>query len=212
MYRLFSLVIVLFCLSILSVEHSYAQNADAILATSRKKVESLGDMQAKFTYSMSSARLRPVSRSGKLYYKKGKYRVHISGQRIISNKVTKWLCLPEDGEVIKSSVADGDGPNPGEMFNVYKSKGKTSYMGTKTVHGIACHQIQLSLDVSNLDYNKAYLSIDKRTNLPVKVSIVDRKNTTTTYELFDLKTNSGLTDNIFVFKQADCPDCDVVVD
>jgi len=211
MVRLFSLSSILACFAMLSMETAHAQNADAILASSRKTVSALGDLQAKFTYSMSSARLRPVSRSGNLYYKQGKYRVNISGQKIISDKQYRWLVLPDDEEVIKSKSEDG-GPNPSEIFNIYQSKGKSTYKGSQTVHGISCHQIELSLDVSNLDYNKAYLSIDKRSNLPVKVSLVDRKNTTTTYELFNLKTNSGLSDGMFVFKQSDCPDCEVIVD
>ncbi|MCI4669031.1 MAG: outer membrane lipoprotein carrier protein LolA [Bacteroidia bacterium] len=199
------------CLAILSSSLVVsAQNPQEILEESKKKVESVQDLKGRFTYSLSSASLRPVTRKGYIYFKDGKYRVNLGDLKLISDKKTLWQCLPDENEVLVQSVEDSDGPNPQEMFQIYQNQGSTKLIGTKTVNGISCHQLYLSMNSSNLDYNKAYLWIDKKTKLPVKVSLIDRKNTTTTYELFDLQTDNGLQEKLFKFNKEDCPGCDIV--
>lgn len=187
-----------------------AQDPNKILEESKTKVESLQDMEADFSYSLSSSSLRPVVRKGHLYFKQGKYRISLGDLKLISDKKNLWQVLPDDNEVLVQSVEDSEGPNPQEMFQIYQNKGNTKLVGTKTVHGLSCYHLYLSINASNLDYNKAYLWIDKKTMLPVKVSLIDRNNTTTTYELFDLKTNSGLQDKLFRFNNEDCDGCDIV--
>ncbi len=187
-----------------------AQSPEAILEASKKKAESLQDLKANFVYSLSSSSLRPVSRKGKLYLKDGKYRITLGDIIIISDKSTRWQCLPEDGEVLVQSADEVEGPNPKEIFQLYQERGNSRLLGSRTINGVACHYLYLSLEKSNLDYNQAYLWIDKKTDLPVKVSLIDLKNTTITYELFEVQTDIGLQEKLFKYNSEDCPDCDMI--
>lgn len=180
----------------------FSVNADisqSVLSESKAMLESLGDFSAGFKYSISNPNMRPVAKTGNIKYKKGKYVIALDDQKIFCNGKTLWIYLPEVNEVSIMSYTEDEGVNVESIFKIYESSTKSRYEGEVEVHGVACHKIFMAIQSDELDYNQAYVWINKKTKFLEKVVLVDRRQTQTIYEFLDIKTNVGFGDTEFEF-------------
>ncbi|MDX2250194.1 MAG: outer membrane lipoprotein carrier protein LolA [Bacteroidia bacterium] len=170
-----------------------------ILSESKAKLESLDDFSAGFKYSITNPNMRPVAKNGSIKYKKGKYVISLDDQKIFCNSKTLWIYLPEVNEVSIMSYTEDEGINVESIFKIYESSTKSRYEGENEIHGVVCHKIFMAIQSDELDYNQAYVWINKKTKFLEKVVLVDRKQTQTIYEFYDIKTNVGFGDVEFEF-------------
>ncbi|MFN0201676.1 MAG: LolA family protein [Bacteroidia bacterium] len=184
------------------------EKAIKILNASKSKFETMGDFTASFKYSLAGATqsAAKATKQGKIKYKKGKFRITLPDQEMFCNKKKIWVYMKSDNEVNVSHYGGGDaGIDIEAIFKSYQNGAKAAYSGQENINGMACHRIDLASTNKKLDYNQAKLWINTKTNFLEKVTLVDRRQTQTTYEFSNVKMNNGLSDKEFEFNAAAYP-------
>ena len=166
--------------------------AARILQSSQKKLENLNDFTAKFSLAISNPNTgdrAPLPRQGTLKYAKGKYIILLKNQEIYCNKAAVWLYMKDMSEVEIMCYDPDESFNVESIFKIYEQSAKAQYRGTEVVGGKTCHKIYIAISDPNLDYNQATIWIDANSELPQKVNLKDRKQTTLSYKFANFKTN-----------------------
>ena len=180
-----------------------------ILEESKEKLRNLRDFSADFLYTIQNPNLKPISQSGSILYKKGKYVIKLEDQELYCNGDILWIHIPAedaaDAELQKMDYDEEEGMNVESIFNIYESSTESKYEGSETVHGVETEKIFLAIKNPDLDYNRAYVWINKRTKILEKVLLIDRRQTQTIYEFSNIKTNTGVLDSAFNFNEKDFP-------
>ncbi|MDX2285006.1 MAG: outer membrane lipoprotein carrier protein LolA [Bacteroidia bacterium] len=179
--------------------------APQILQESKAKLQSIADLSSTFRYEISNPGMRAVAKQGEIRYKKGKYAIRMEDQEIFCDLQNLWVFLKQDNEVNVMRYDPNESMNMDNIFRIYETGSKPRYDGEAVVHGVACHKIYLALTDPGMEYNQAYLWVNKTTKLPEKITLINRKQTSTTYEFTSLRTNVGLSDTEFRFDQSKYP-------
>ncbi|GAB4414675.1 MAG: hypothetical protein OHK0039_22700 [Bacteroidia bacterium] len=185
-----------------------AQDLQAVrmLRTSQKTLASLQDFHARFSYVIDNPEMpRATPRAGHIRYKKGKYAILLSDQEVYCDLETQWIYLVPDKEVNVMPYDPEEGVTLESIFRIYEASAKSRYDGQERIHGNTCERIYLAITDPSLDYNQAYVWINAASMLIEKVALIDRKQTTTTYEFWDIKTNNGFSDSDFRFDPSKYP-------
>lgn len=177
------------------------EDASRILRESKAKLESLQDLSAQFSYQISNPAMRTVRKDGSVKYKDGMFVVALDDMQVYCDGTTQWFFLPEMNEVTVQDYDPEDEFSIEYIFNVYQASASARYDGTDVIHGVSCHKIFLAVNDPSLDYHQAHVWINTSTNLLEKVAMVDRKQTKTTYEFSDIRTNQGLANEVFQFNK-----------
>lgn len=175
--------------------------AARVMKESKQMLENLQDFAAKFSYVIDNPQMprKAIPRSGTIRYKQGKYAILMDDQEVYCDLETQWIYLKEDAEVTVMHYDPEEGVTLESIFSIYEASARARYEGTEVVHGITCDKIYLDIQDHSMDYNQAYVWINPKTLLLEKVALIDRKQTTTTYEFTNLRTNVGLRDQDFRF-------------
>lgn len=197
---LFSFVVLTSSFLLLNGFVAFQASADRILEESKVALRSLSDFSADFNYELTNPGMRnTVSKTGSLKYKRGKYVIKMDDQEIFCDLKTLWIYLKADNEVNVMNYDPEEGMDVESIFNLYETSSEARYQGEQQVNGAACHHIYLAIKDPGLEYNQAYLWINKQTKLLQKISLINRSQTTTSYEFRNMKTNTGLGDAEFRF-------------
>jgi outer membrane lipoprotein-sorting protein len=181
------------------------QKAIKILNDSKSKMEGMADFTANFKYSVKAATRNAATKTGKIKYKKGKFRITLPDQEMICDKRKIWVYMKKDNEVNVSPYDKDSGIDIEQIFKTYQNSAKARYTGEESIGAIACHKIEIATTDKKLDYNQVKLWINTKTNFLEKATLVDRRQTATTYEFSNVKTNNGFTDKEFEFNTAKYP-------
>lgn len=190
--------------------------AQKVLNDFESRFESVKDLSGNFTYgisnpSMSKETMRQgVQKSGNFKLKRSnKYVIDLEDQQIYCNGDKIWIYLKDDAEVVITDYEPDEGMNIEEIFSLYKTNASSRYDGVEKVHGVNCDKVYLVFKDNSLDYNQAMLWIGQKSKLLEKAVTIDRRQTKTTYEFSNVKSNNGFGDNVFQFDVAAHPDVDV---
>ncbi|MBX7242785.1 MAG: outer-membrane lipoprotein carrier protein LolA [Bacteroidia bacterium] len=196
-----------FSLTFLLFNSAFAQDekANTVLKTAKAKLEGMNDFTASFKYTLSGPNAKNASKSGKIKYKKGKFRVEMGDQELYCDKNKLWVFLKNDNEVNVTPYDANDGLDIEQIFKTYQQASKAKYEGDETVHNIACFKIYIASTSSKSDYNQVRLWINKNSHYLEKAELTDRRQVKTIYEFSNIKTNNGLSDNEFRFDVAKHP-------
>ena len=183
------------------------EKAEKVLKGSKHKMEMLKDFSADIQYEINSPKTRSISKNLKVKYKKeNKYVILMDDQEIYCDGQKLWLFIPQDQEVtILNYNPEDELMSLQTILGVYEANSSSRYDGLEKVHGVSCHKIFLAVKDPTLDYNQAFVWINTRTQLLEKVSLIDRKQTQTTYEFSNIKTNTGMSDADFKFELTKYP-------
>ncbi len=188
-----------------------ALDADAILKASKAKIQAAKDFSADFTIQMNNPAMnRPVTQTGSFMYKDGMYTLKLDGQEVYCDKNKTWVYLEEVNEVEVSDYQPDETETIESIFKLYETNSQPRYDGIENVNGAACDKIFLAVKSKDLDYNQAFLYIDQKTKLPRKVTLIDRRQTRTSYIFSKMKTNQGLTAASFQFNPKSYPGVSVI--
>ena len=186
------------------------EKADKVLKGSKAKMETLKDFSAEILYEISSPRSRSISKTLKVKYKKeNKYVILMEDQEIYCDGTKLWLYIPDEEVTILNYDPEDELMSLETILGVYEANSVSRYDGMEKVHGVNCHKIFLAVKDASLDYNQAMVWVNSSTQLLEKVSLIDRKQTQTTYELSNIKTNMGMPDSDFRFDHKKYPDIPV---
>jgi outer membrane lipoprotein-sorting protein len=180
--------------------------ADDILKQSKTEMESLQDFGSDFVYQLAGPGLNgTISKRGSLKYKQGKYVVNMAEEAFYCDMESLWIYLQEDNTVNILEYDPEEGMNIEAIFELYEASADPRYDGVEKVNGEACHKIFLAIKDPSLDYNQATLWINQKTNYPAKATLINRKQTRTTFELNQFKPNVGYSAATFQFDPKEHP-------
>lgn len=194
------LIIGMLCFSLLlgSVQAQSNPQADKVIKASQAKFDGLADVQADFTYTLSNPNMKkPVVKKGVVTLKKNKYKIVFADEEMYCNGKYNWVVLKEDEEIVKSDFDAEEGLSPDRLYKVYEKDMKSDYNGIENNN----HKVTLFAKSDDGDIWKTVLWVDKDTKLISKAIMYARNGSQYTYEMGNIKTNTGVADNIFNFDE-----------
>lgn len=177
-----------------------AGKADEILEASKIKLQKLQDFGSNFIYEISGPGISgTIAKSGSLKFQQGKYFIDLGDEAFYCDQEAVWIHHKEDKEVSVMEYDPEEFMNIEALFELYEASSESRYDGVETIDGQKCHKIFLAIKDGSLDYNQAYLWINQKTNFPAKATLLNRKQTQTTFELQNFQPNPGYGNSVFRF-------------
>jgi len=212
----------LFSIFLLNAFTSYSQN-NYIGKSDPEAKEILDGVSAKFkTYRtvVANFSLKIANSSGKIMgtkngvvnMKGSKYRISVPGQEIYSDGTNIWTYDKSANEVqITQFDASANSITPQKMFTnfydkdfLYKLNGEIK-KGNKTLQ-----EIELTPVDKTKSFFKVLVGIDKNSKSIVSTEIFQKTGDKYVYTITSMKTNSNLSDDLFVFNAKDYPKVEVI--
>ncbi|TAE52562.1 MAG: outer membrane lipoprotein carrier protein LolA [Bacteroidetes bacterium] len=194
-YRSFLFFLVILITPLL---HLRAQDQGTqILEAARRKLLSLGDFTASFRYEITTPAAKPVVSTGEISYKQGKYVLRLPDQVVYCDLNTIWIYLTSESQVHILPYSPANGPGIEGIVALYGGPGTVRYDGDAEWRGASFYKISITIHDSYSEYSQAYLWINKKTQMAERITLVNRKQSTTTYEFSDVRTNNGIEDSAF---------------
>jgi|TARA_B110000240_G_C13417104_1_gene417794 outer membrane lipoprotein carrier protein len=199
--------------SLLFVSSSFSQDevAKQILDQLSEKSKNYTDITAEFTFNFSNSSQGIDENSvGKIWIKEDKYKLDMSSDlSIINNGETLWYFMKDVPEVQIMENDPEDEMNPSEIFTIYERGYRYQYKGASSEGGKRVHIIQLFPKESG-SISKFELYIDAAEIEINSIKLYDKNGGVTTYQITKFITNSGLSENTFIFRKKDHPGVEVI--
>lgn len=199
--------------SLLFVSTSFSQDevAKQILDQLSEKSKKYTDITAEFTFNFSNSSQGIDENSvGKIWIKEDKYKLDMSSDlSIINNGETLWYFMKDVPEVQIMENDLEDEMNPSEIFTLYERGYSYQYKGASAEGGKRVHIIQLFPKESG-SISKFELYIDAAEIEINSIKLYDKNGGVTTYQIKKFITNSGLSENTFIFRKKDYPGVEVI--
>jgi len=187
--------------------------AKAILDNVSAKFKTYKTVQADFTLSITDANGKVEgTKKGVVYMNGSKYRVNISGQEIYSDGNNIWTYDKSANEVqITKFDPSSNTITPQKMFTnfydkdfLYKLNGETK-QGKKTIQ-----EIELTPVDKTKTFFKVLVDIDKASKNIVSTKVFEKNGNRYIYTITGMKTNTNLSQSLFVFDAKKYPNVEVV--
>ncbi len=202
----------LFLIALFVVKAQQDPRAVNVIKAVKKKINSLSDLEAQFSYQIKmrgKKDFKPITKNGSIRMKQGnKYRIDLPSQAIYCDGKTVWNFLKDDEEVNISNYDPEESMSIQKIFSVFDQKMKVRYDGEHYINGQKTRLITFFPYSSKEDYFKILVWVNSN-NLPVKMEIWNRNGSVVTYTLKSIKTNIGISDQVFVFDKSKYPDVEV---
>ena len=184
-----------------------ANKAETIIKQSQSKFKSYKDVKAKFTYSVNNPNLKkPIVKQGEVTLKGNKYKVVFQDEEMYCNGKFVWVILKQDLEVVKSSFKADEGMSPDRIYKIYETGMKSRYDAEEGDN----HKVTLFAKDDGGDIWKTELWISKTTKLVKKAIMYARNGSSYQYEMNDVKTDTGVMDNLFNLDEKTYKDQDYI--
>ena len=177
----------------------------------------LGKASAKFNQNVSftvtltnlDSKKKPVGKqSAQVRYSKGKYRLTLPDQELISDGATVWHWNKTAGEVAINNLASDDDIdllNPGRLLSNYQKAFKAKYIRTDD-DGTAIVDLQPR---SARSYHKIRLFIDEESGLLRRMEVHKYDSSRDIYDVSDFKRASNAASQ-FTFDPAKHPEVEII--
>ncbi len=193
------------------------QKADAVLKQVSETNKAYNDITVSFSYTLENkdAGINDT-REGKLTLTGNKFHLELMGQDIYSDGKIVWYVMKEDLEVHVKSIEEFKAEtdlDPSNLFNQYDKGFKSKYHGDETLDGKSVAVVDLfPEDPSGKAYSRVRISVDKKTNHIFSSKTFGKDGTNYLLKVKEMKTNSGVSADWFIFdqKKFEAEDYDVV--
>ena len=182
--------------------------AKQILDAVSAKFKTFSSVQAGFTYKVEDAKGKIMStKKGTVWMKGNKYRVSFGGQEIFSDGKTVWNYDKNSNEVTINNVdASGSSLTPQKLFtNFYDKDFLYLLNGEKKIAGKTLQEIEMTPTDKSKAFHKVYLQVDKAAKTIYSTKVLENGGNRYTYTVSNMKTNSPLADNQFLFDKKKYP-------
>ncbi len=182
--------------------------AKQILDAVSAKFKTFSSVQAGFTYKVEDAKGKVMStKKGTVWMKGNKYRVSFGGQEIFSDGKTVWNYDKNSNEVTINNVdASGSSLTPQKLFtNFYDKDFLYLLNGEKKIAGKTLQEIEMTPTDKSKAFHKVYLQVDKAAKTIYSTKVLENGGNRYTYTVSNMKTNSPLADNQFLFDKKKYP-------
>lgn len=182
--------------------------AKQILDAVSAKFKTFNSVQAGFAYKVEDAKGKVMStKKGTVWMKGNKYRVSFGGQEIFSDGKTIWNYDKNSNEVTINNVdASASTLTPQKLFtNFYDKDFLYMLNGEKKVGAKTVQEIEMTPTDKSKPFHKVYLQVDKAAKTIYSTKVLENGGNRYTYTVSNMKTNSQLADNQFLFDKKKYP-------
>ncbi len=182
--------------------------AKKVLDDVSAKFKTYKTVQANFTYKVEDANGKTMStKTGTIWMKGTKYKVVFGGQEIFSDGTTVWNYDKSAKEVTINNVdASGNGITPQKLFtNFYDNDFLYLLNGERKIGGKTIQEIEMTPTDKSRNFHKVYLQVDKAAKTIYSTKVLENAGNKYIYTVTNMKTNTPLTDAMFVFDKKKYP-------
>ena len=188
-------------------------DAKKILDNVSAKFQTYKTIEAHFNLKIENSSGKVLgTKTGVVNMKDSKYRISVSGQEIYSDGTNIWTYDKSANEVqITKFDASANTITPQKMFTnfydkdfLYKLNGETK-QGNKTLQ-----EIELTPVDKTKAFFKVLVDVDKKTQSIISTKVFQKTGDRYTYTVTSMKTNTNLSDGLFVFNAKDYPKVEVI--
>lgn len=178
--------------------------AKVILDELSKKTKAYKTIVSDYVFTILNKEKKQTEKQiGKVQLKGNKFKLDIPGNTIVCDGKTVWAHNKDANEVtIKTfDATNEDQLNPSKIFTMYENGFKYKYDRDEKVGNAMCNVISLfpSVKPEKKKFHTVKLFVDKTKKQVAKLVMLMKDGTTQSYQITTFKTNSELSDALFVF-------------
>lgn len=196
--------IVLFVDSISQTSHE-AQN---LLNLASKQMESYNNIEFEFSYVLNN-RIEQINQesSGQVTVAGEKYKLNFLDAIQLFDGKSLYTIVPENEEITitKAQEEEDYGINPRELLQFYKNGYDYHWDISQRVKGKNIQFVKLIPTKGDGEIESLLVGIDTKQNHIYKLIEIGYNGTITTLTINNMKVDSSLPENFFVFDEADYP-------
>ena len=190
----------------------FSQNTEAtirLLDEVSDKISSFKNMKFDFTYVLEN---RPENirqeTKGSITISKDLYRINFLGfEQLFDGKMIYTIVSENEEITISNPEEESDfGINPSKLLTIYKKDYAYQWDIKQNVMGTPIQFIKLIPNEEKEELKYLLLGIDMRTKLIYRLIEIGKYDTRTTLTLKNIKTNTILRDDFFLFDKNKYPD------
>jgi outer membrane lipoprotein carrier protein len=168
--------------------------ADKLIKASQDKFNSLSDVTADFSYTLSNPNMKkPVVKEGTVILKKSKYKIVFTDEEMYCNGKYTWVVLNADQEIMKNDFNAKEDLSPDRLYKMYKEDVKADLNGEEA----GANKVTIFANNDTGDIWKTVLWINIETKLIDKAIMYARIGSQYTYVMKNIRVNTGVSDAIF---------------
>lgn len=208
MMRKLYMMTALFAMSLSLFAQKNDPEAKQVLDAVSAKFKTFKTVQANFSYKVENAQGKAIStKTGTIWMKGTKYKISFGGQEIISDGKTVWNYDKAAKEVTISNLdASAGSITPQKLFtNFYDKDFLYLLNGEKKVGAKTLQEIEMTPTDKSKAFHKVYLQVDKNAKTIYSTRVLENGGNRYTYTVTDMKTNTNVADNMFVFEKSKYP-------
>jgi outer membrane lipoprotein-sorting protein len=208
-------LITLILISFLDVFSQQDQKAKDILDKLSETTAKYTDISIDFIFTLENKEeeIKEVN-EGSVAMKGTNYKLVMPalGMEIFSDGTTSWNYLPDAEElnIIENDPEDEEALNPANLFSIYKKGFNYKYIGVEVVNGKSSYLIELTPKNKEKDFTSIKLYIEKSKYRLLKALTYSKDGNQYTFEMKNMKTDSGLPDSYFRFEKEKYPNVEII--
>lgn len=191
--------------------HLYCQTsleAQKLLELASKQMESYDNIEFEFSYVLNN-RMEQINQesSGQVTVANEKYKLSFLDAIQLFDGKALYTIVPENEEITVTQAEDEEdfGINPKELLQFYKEGYDYHWDISQRVKGKNIQFVKLIPTQDNVDIQSLLVGIDTQLNHIYKLIEVGDNGTVTTLTINNMRVDSSLPENFFVFNEADYP-------
>ena len=182
--------------------------AQKLLELASKQMESYDNIEFEFSYELSN-RMEQINQesSGQVTVANEKYKLSFLDAIQLFDGKALYTIVPENEEITVTQAEDEEdfGINPKELLQFYKEGYDYHWDISQRVKGKNIQFVKLIPTQDNVDIQSLLVGIDTQLNHIYKLIEVGDNGTVTTLTINNMRVDSSLPENFFVFNEADYP-------
>ena len=182
-----------------------AQDAMKVLDITADRIRKAGNVKIEYKASIFAGSTETASSTGTMWLQGSKMKLDADGINTWYDGKTRWCYVPEANEVNidEPSKKEMAAMNPYTFMNIYKKGFKMTVKET-VLRGEAVYEVYLKARYAKMEVKEVYVDIRKSDYQPLCIRVREDKDWQRV-SVLSFKGNLQLSDNFFVFPEADYP-------
>ena len=184
----------MFLLGITSIVMAQDAKADRILAASKKKFMSYNGIHTDIVFTITNPNLdKPVVKKGPADFKKEKYKLDFADEGLYCNGKETYTLLKPEKECTINEYDPDESMGIEKIYSIYEQDTKSRYDGVEGGRD----KISVFFQDEESDIWSAILLVNKSSKIVEKAVMKARNGSEYTYDLKNVKLNTGISDGAF---------------
>ena len=185
-----------------------SNQAENLLNLASKQMESYNNIEFEFSYVLNN-RIEQINQesSGQVTLASEKYKLNFLDAIQLFDGKSLYTIVPENEEITitKAQEVEDFGINPRELLQFYKNGYDYHWDISQRVKGKNIQFVKLIPVKGDSEIESLLVGIDTKQNHIYKLIEIGYNGTITTLTINNMKVNSSLPENFFIFNEADYP-------